>query len=370
MLCQQTLQAQDINFSYANVTTTNAGPNGSFEADVMIEASTNFKLGSGQLYFNYNPNAFGENVFINNQAIFTVPDDSYILGQKVAGTFNIYSTFVTNDNTNSRVSFSWQQDFGDLCIPLENVTTTASKLFHFRFDFIPSGVNQANDICFESTAPFDDQIFTSCVLTSGSCGTCGSGSTSGEQLVNDVFDCSSLALPLELIDFQAHTGEDFIQLNWTSYSEFNFSHYELERSVDGQIFGFLTEVESNGGDFIQNYSFDDYEVFKGQLYYYRLKMYDLGGSFLYSEIRTARLGVDNQIQIYPNPASDILNVQLGTFKANSILIRNVAGQEIKRIIPKEFLDSIEITSLEEGFYFITFIGENEEIWTEEFVKMR
>ena len=72
-----------------------------------INSTGSFKLGSGQLYFNYNTDAFGTNIMENSRVEFSYPEDSgYLCAQgidAVAGA-KIYGSFTINDNTTSRVS--------------------------------------------------------------------------------------------------------------------------------------------------------------------------------------------------------------------------------------------------------------------------
>ena len=94
-----TIYGQDITYTFANAQNTNDGSNDFYEVDVLIKSSADFKLGSGQLYFNYNIAAFGPNVSANGKLEYTQPT-GYILGE-VYG-FPAYKGFIQNDNTSSR----------------------------------------------------------------------------------------------------------------------------------------------------------------------------------------------------------------------------------------------------------------------------
>jgi hypothetical protein len=59
----------------------------------------------------------------------------------------------------------------------------------------------------------------------------------------------------------------------------------------------------------------------------------------------------SQVKIYPNPASNIITVELGT-KNEELQIVDLLGKEIMRLLlPYESLD-IDISSLQPGVYFI------------------
>lgn len=177
----------NIKFAFANAEITNDGNNNFYEADIMIESTEDFKLGSGQLYINYNTAAFGENISTNGKIEYTQPAGS-ILGE-VSGS-SVYKDFIQNDNTNSRISLSFQQGVGSGTITKNNVTTEAKVLFHIKIQYL--NVDQDPQICFESDTVFSNQFFTAC---GGD--TCTN--TLGTQLLNDTFDCVGAVLEIEEI---------------------------------------------------------------------------------------------------------------------------------------------------------------------------
>ncbi len=110
-------------------------------------------------------------------------------------------------------------------------------------------------------------------------------------------------LPVELISFSAKPDGNQINLNWQTASEINNAGFEIERSIDGKNFNDLLFIEGKGNiDLQQDYSFEDKNLRKGQLYYYRLKQIDFDGQFQYSEIITAQLdGENGNVLFFPNP---------------------------------------------------------------------
>lgn len=112
-------------------------------------------------------------------------------------------------------------------------------------------------------------------------------------------------LPVILKNFEAHLiSDDEVALNWSTSTELNTSHFEVERSKDGVSFDYLTETNASGNSIIpQYYTIYDDEPLGGQSYY-RLKILDHDGSFEYSEIRTVRIMSKLEIssRLYPNPA--------------------------------------------------------------------
>ncbi|VAV83344.1 Internalin-like protein (LPXTG motif) Lmo0331 homolog, partial [hydrothermal vent metagenome] len=181
--------AHNITFSFANAQNTNDGSNDFYEVDILIESDQDFKLGSGQLYFNYNTAAFGTNISANSKIEYTQPT-GYILGE--FNVLDVYGQFVQNDNTTSRVSLSWQQALSSGAMVANNVTATPALLFHIKIQYID--VAQSPTVCFEQDPLFLDQTFTACGPTTFATVDCTNNP--GTQLLNDSFDCNGATLGL------------------------------------------------------------------------------------------------------------------------------------------------------------------------------
>ncbi|MEL6811698.1 MAG: hypothetical protein AAFP76_10215, partial [Bacteroidota bacterium] len=180
--------AQDIHFEFDNAQITNDGSNDFYEVDVLISSSSDFKLGSGQIYLNYNPLAFGANISANGKLTYDhgIFGGSYILDQQHGGTTPIYSNFIQNDNTGSRVSISFQQALGEGSIT-NNVSDTPSLLLHIKIEYQDATLNPM--LCFESTEIFLDQFYSACGPgTAGLPKDCATAP--GAQITNDTYDCA------------------------------------------------------------------------------------------------------------------------------------------------------------------------------------
>lgn len=142
-------------------------------------------------------------------------------------------------------------------------------------------------------------------------------------------------LPIELIDIYALGVVDHINVSWNVASEFNLSHYELERSEDGQNFIYLQSIAALGNTSnSQSYTYDDFEVRNFQQYYYRVKSVDLDGSFEYTPLVMASIGEnqagfnENTVVVFPNPTLDDFSISLNLDKNRevSISVSNMLGQ--------------------------------------------
>lgn len=120
----------------------------------------------------------------------------------------------------------------------------------------------------------------------------------------------SAVLPVELTHLSAHAVDNnYIKIAWETESEINNQGFEIERSIDGKNFEKIGWQDGSGENGAR-YNFDDKKVIKNQLYYYRLKQFDLDGQYEYFHIVTEKIIGEVQIDIYPNPTLDEIYFQV------------------------------------------------------------
>jgi len=168
--------------------------------------------------------------------------------------------------------------------------------------------------------------------------------------INDGFATSSFqgftlqVLPVEWISFEAVKQKSTVMLLWSTASETNNNHFEVERSLDGLTFSKITQVNGAGTiDRKQDYeSIDDQPEFG--INYYRIKQVDFDGSFSYTDIKSVLFEEDFVVKLYPNPNRNrILNIEIGGLKKTEnvqVMVYNISGQLLKaeEIKPNSQLD--------------------------------
>lgn len=118
-------------------------------------------------------------------------------------------------------------------------------------------------------------------------------------------------LPVSYKSFAASRANNETVLRWSTASETNNSHFEVQRSVDGKNFTSIAEVRGKGTtNKTQSYSYVDADVLKAKTVYYRLKQVDFDGQFEYSKTvsianTTEKAGISATT---PNPFNSELNV--------------------------------------------------------------
>ncbi len=174
---------------------------------------------------------------------------------------------------------------------------------------------------------------------------------------NDWRDNSTIvSLPVELIQFSASEDQCAAVLEWTSTNEVDFDYFDIERSLDGITFESLFKVASIGGETEQQYTWKD--QMSQPFAVYRLKMVDVDGSFVYSDLKTLEINCSN-VSVYPNPVSLVrgsitLNFTKGVIP-HQVEIYNQFGQLVQKIIlENRYVQVLEmdISSLSAGTYFL------------------
>ena len=190
---------------------------------------------------------------------------------------------------------------------------------------------------------FTDQKFGYTVLVSSLPVTVPAGSiivaTATKSTVGD-FSTSEFCpnfistLPVRFTQFNGRADNVVVYLNWITSQEINNSHFDVERSGDGNSFVKIGTIKALGG--INNaYTFADNKA--GTVNFYRLKQVDNNGSSTLSRVILIRGDLDKiGAKISPNPFRANLNVSFQADREESVTIRiyNQAGQLVKQQISR------------------------------------
>lgn len=153
-------------------------------------------------------------------------------------------------------------------------------------------------------------------------------------------------LPVKIKTFTADLNINSAFITFTTASEINNAGFDIERSSDGFDFQKIGWVDGHGSTTSEkHYSFIDTKPIVG-MNYYRLRQVDYDGRFEYSKIVSLMMKSDDVI-IFPNPASDMLNIQNAT--SGRYLIKSIFGTNMGQGILGD--DSrIDISYLPSGTY--------------------
>ena len=152
--------------------------------------------------------------------------------------------------------------------------------------------------------------------------------------VSSIIDANNLgALPVELISFNAawlQKGKT-ARLDFKTDKESGICCFTIEKSLDGFNFYSIGVLPAKNMSGIQSYSFmDDYATNKKQ--FYRLKIKGMIGNVDYSNIQQLQNNGSTEILVFPNPTTDVLQLQLnGAYNKINMQVINAAGQTVKQL---------------------------------------
>lgn len=127
-------------------------------------------------------------------------------------------------------------------------------------------------------------------------------------------------LPVELVFFRAKANGSTVDLTWRTASETNNDYFTIERSADAGEWTIVTTVPGKGNSTTRT----DYGVVDDNpvigTNYYRLKQTDFDGTFTYSEVVSVVVEMNENVQVYPNPAHESFTIK-ASFELDPALIR-------------------------------------------------
>ncbi len=185
-------------------------------------------------------------------------------------------------------------------------------------------------------------------FTSNTTGTC-----------NLVFDNISLnlisALPIELVDFSALLKNDrTVELSWQTASEKDNDYFTIERSVDGENWAAIQEIDGAGNSTsLLNYTTTDIVSEKG-IFYYRLKQTDFDGAYTYSDIRAVVVDQSvSEMSVFPNPTNGSFTLlHSGEKVAPALYTAMGTKADAINVIPTNGGFIYDISTLANGIYFL------------------
>ncbi|MBL7730749.1 MAG: T9SS type A sorting domain-containing protein, partial [Chitinophagaceae bacterium] len=173
-------------------------------------------------------------------------------------------------------------------------------------------------------------------------------------------------LPVQLVSFTGTVVRNTASLNWKTASEQSLDRFEVEWSTNGTNWQLINTIAAHGSVSGTAEYFTLHQLVTG-VNYYRLKMVDVDGRYSYSNILRMKLGEQQDILVYPNPATDVVTLSLPIADKSKISIYSVAGTQMySRDMSGNYL-TVPVSQLPAGIYTVH-ISQAGNIYTHKLVK--
>jgi SdrD B-like domain/Secretion system C-terminal sorting domain len=180
-------------------------------------------------------------------------------------------------------------------------------------------------------------------------------------------------LPLIINQFNGNYADGIIQLAWSSYSEINIEHFDIERSTDGNSFRQVGRVNTLSGQLNSNanYTYMDITAQRGTNFY-RLAIVDNNGNYTYS--KTIMVTVDvkgiSVMIVYPNPFSKRVQIRVTADKAEKVAINIInsngilmSTQNAQTVVGDNNIPINKVDALPGGVYYIEVVSSTRSLKT-------
>lgn len=297
---------------------TGAGPNayiksngsGKLKMNVANTSTKIFPVGTAY----YNPVTITNNTGVSSEFYATVSDGVYTNGSTTgnvsAGTPRVDLTWNIGNASNSTGPGTVDFVFGWNALNV-NGTLVSPKLFH------------------HDGSQWQAQNGTTAIdLPNRTLGYTGYSGTFSPFAVAE----TNVALPVNWLSFTAKQLHGAVELNWSTASEQNNSHFEVERSADALQFNKLGRVNAAANPRIKNdYQYLDQSPLSGKSFY-RLKQVDVDGKFSYSSVIQINGVQATGIKVWSIPGSNKVSILIpqsieGT---EEVMIYDAMGRTLHR----------------------------------------
>ena len=171
----------------------------------------------------------------------------------------------------------------------------------------------------------------------------------------------SSVLPLHMLELNARLQDNDVIVNWKTENEVNTSEFIVERSINASSnFSAVGKVKAANTPGIHRYSFTDGNIAQlvSDVIHYRLKQTDIDGRLTYSKVVTLAIKNRSTLSLYPNPASNQINLSVVTKRREKLgyQVFDNAGRMVmhlnSQVLPGTNSFAIDINKLSGGVYYL------------------
>ncbi len=142
---------------------------------------------------------------------------------------------------------------------------------------------------------------------------------------------TSATLPVSITAFNVSAEKSRVMISWTTSTEQNNSHFDIERSLDGKNYAKIATVQGNGTTSLSHsYQAYDEKPLNG-INYYHIKQYDADGKYQVSDVKFVKMTLQNYVlNVFPNPAHSDVTFTLNNYNGTAVTatLHNVSGKTV------------------------------------------
>lgn len=164
------------------------------------------------------------------------------------------------------------------------------------------------------------------------------------------------------LNFDAKKQNNRTRLEWVKPKSLSEGDFIVQRLNDAKIFEDISTQKYDPEIGLKYFYTYDEQPTEGDNFY-RLKWVGKGGDSYISAIEKVNFDIISTFGVYPNPADDVINLDLRNYKNQTITIRlyNIIGHEVgTKTMDYQDNQSVQLEthSLEAGYYFIRVSAKN------------
>jgi hypothetical protein len=167
------------------------------------------------------------------------------------------------------------------------------------------------------------------------------------------FAYSNMILPVKFLSFTAIKNNNRVEIKWTTATEINNSHFEVERSNNGRDWSIIAIVmPAQSATSINQYSYTD-KVEGTNDTYYRIRQVDMNGNQMYSSVKVISSKDETAEMKVIAGADNSLTVKIGKSSSNNIVsVIGINGQVVHQQAYSDQLVKIRLNSAIHGVYVV------------------
>lgn len=176
---------------------------------------------------------------------------------------------------------------------------------------------------------------------------------------NGTNNSNNLSTNNQFLNFEASKNQRSVQLQWITDMEFQNDYFIIEKSLNGQDFEYLMEVESNGISTSPKFYLEKDNAPQIGKNFYRLRQFLMDGTEILSPTYEVVFDLNlDDLVVFPNPAKQQVfinlkkfigkNAQVQLYDARGVLMKNLDLENIENNLLE-----IDLTNYNNGFYMIS-----------------